>query len=260
MTTVSVVIPFFNSAHTLARALESVAAQTLSATETIIVDDGSASDQALAAQSIVARFPMMRLVRLEHNCGPSAARNRGIDEARGEFVAFLDADDHWLPEKLRRCLPLMQEKKIDFLGHSNSVSGNNKQSINDRLHPLAHLYSMNRLDIYVSTSQFAPSTVIFRRKAIPVRFDENIRRSEDYRLWGDLVFGGYDLWKLKEFLSVRESAHIKGGGLSGDVGSLLAAHLLTISHFSKRGFVAAPVAFLMRQFLRLKYIRHRRFL
>ncbi len=97
---VSVVIPTFNRAHILGRAIESVLNQTYTDLELIVVDDGSVDD----TEAIVAKIPDTRLryVRQARNRGVSAARNRGIAEARGEWLAFLDSDDLWLSHKLER--------------------------------------------------------------------------------------------------------------------------------------------------------------
>lgn len=94
---VSVVIPLYNKAPHIARALTSVLKQTFQDFEVIVVDDGSTDDGA----EIVRRFedPRIRLIQQE-NRGVSAARNRGIEEARAELIAFLDADDEWLPDFL----------------------------------------------------------------------------------------------------------------------------------------------------------------
>lgn len=255
--TVSVVIPFFNAADTLARALRSVAQQTLPAFEVIVVNDASAAAQRAEAQRIAGGFANVRVLDLPSNGGPAVARNRGIDAAGGEFVAFLDSDDYWLPEKLEHAVTLMRDKAIDFLGHNNIVAGSRAPTINDRLHRGAPLYRMNRLDVYIATSQFAPTTVVFRKGRIPVRFDETIRRSEDYRLWGELVFRGYPLWKSTAFLSVRDEGHIKGRGLSGNVQALLDAHLATVRRFRADGHIGAWSAALLGAFLKAKYLRHR---
>ena len=98
---VSIVVPLYNKATTIARTLDSITAQTFADFETIVVDDGSTDGGA----SIVEEHgdPRIRLIR-QANAGPGAARNRAISEARGALVAFLDADDEWLPAFLGRAV------------------------------------------------------------------------------------------------------------------------------------------------------------
>src|SRR5213078_156464 len=93
---VSVIIPVYNGARYLRAALESVFAQTYRPIEVIVVDDGSGDDSGVIAQS----FPDVHFIHQE-NQGVAAARNHGFDAARGEFIAFLDQDDLWTPEKLK---------------------------------------------------------------------------------------------------------------------------------------------------------------
>ena len=102
---VSVVIPFFNASAFLAEAIRSVVAQTYERWEVVLVDDGSTDDSALIAKSWVTAHPgrMRSLHHADHaNRGISASRNLGISHANGELIAFLDADDVWLPNKLDR--------------------------------------------------------------------------------------------------------------------------------------------------------------
>ena len=93
---VSVIIPVYNGALYLRAALESVFAQTYRPFEVVVVDDGSVDESGVIAQS----FPDVIYIRQE-NLGVAAARNHGIEAARGEFLAFLDQDDLWTPEKLK---------------------------------------------------------------------------------------------------------------------------------------------------------------
>jgi glycosyltransferase involved in cell wall biosynthesis len=100
---ISVVIPCYNGAKYLRETLDSAVAQTLPPLEVIVVDDGSTDDSAAIAESY---GPPVRVIR-QSNQGESVARNRAISEAKGEWVAFLDADDLWLPEKLAEQAKLM---------------------------------------------------------------------------------------------------------------------------------------------------------
>ncbi len=112
MPRISIIIPAYNVAPWLPATLCSVRAQTLHDWECIIVDDGSTDDPAACLPVNDHRF---RLVRQE-NAGVSAARNRGLHEARGEYVAFLDGDDIWHPQALERLsAPLAQEDPPDFV-------------------------------------------------------------------------------------------------------------------------------------------------
>jgi glycosyltransferase involved in cell wall biosynthesis len=102
---VSVIIPVYNRASLLRWPLASIAAQTLRPREVIVVDDRSAPEEAAIIRSIVGEFARSMNVKIlvtERNSGNSYARNRGIDEARGKYVAILDSDDLWLPDKLEK--------------------------------------------------------------------------------------------------------------------------------------------------------------
>jgi glycosyltransferase involved in cell wall biosynthesis len=102
--TVSVVIPCFNAAPFLADALRSVLQQEVDGIEVIVVDDGSSDDSVAIAHT----FSSVRVLQ-QANLGPAAARNHGVAHARGRFVAFLDADDVWLPGKLASQLLLIEQ-------------------------------------------------------------------------------------------------------------------------------------------------------
>ena len=104
---VSVIIPLYNKAPYVRRALDSAAAQTFRDFELIVVDDGSTDEGARVVEDY--GDGRVRLVR-QPNAGPGAARNRGIAEARGELLAFLDADDAWTPPFLAECVRLLDEQ------------------------------------------------------------------------------------------------------------------------------------------------------
>lgn len=103
---ISVVIPTYNRARFLPAAVASVRAQSYPCDEILIVDDGSIDDTTAV---VAALGPGVRLIH-QANAGPAAARNRGIDEARGDLVAFLDTDDRWLPGKLAAQVELFRRE------------------------------------------------------------------------------------------------------------------------------------------------------
>jgi len=103
---VSVIIPAFNCGELVRQAADSVRAQTYRDFEVILVDDGSTDDTWRVLGEIVAGWPEARALHCEHK-GLAAARNRGIADMRGEWIALLDADDLWLPEKLKRCVAFL---------------------------------------------------------------------------------------------------------------------------------------------------------
>lgn len=108
---VSVITPLFNSEKYIAEAIDSVLNQTFKDFEMIIIDDHSQDNSINIVNSY--SDPRIRLIRLKQNSGAGVARNKGIEEATGRFIAFLDSDDLWAPDKL--------EKQIDFMS-SNNIS------------------------------------------------------------------------------------------------------------------------------------------
>lgn len=110
---VSIVVPTYNRAHLIPLCIASVLQQTYTNYEVIIVDDHSTDD----TDRVVREFlgdPRIQFHRLESNSGPAIARNRGIAHAKGEFIAFLDSDDLWFPEKLATQMRLIEAETLDW--------------------------------------------------------------------------------------------------------------------------------------------------
>ena len=123
MATVSVTIPLYNKGEYIERSLESVFAQTFGDYEVIVVDDGSTDNGA----EIVKQFRDSRLrVIRQANAGPGAARNRGIDESSSRYLAFLDADDEWMPRFLEKSIDILRENPDCDLTASSYYLGKEK--------------------------------------------------------------------------------------------------------------------------------------
>jgi glycosyltransferase involved in cell wall biosynthesis len=177
MPLISVILPTFNRASVLARAVDSVARQSFKDWELVLVDDGS-TDQTFEMCKAFSGFPL-KYLRTE-NRGVSAARNLGAEEARGEWLAFLDSDDEWLPNKLAE-----QAKLMPFFRwiHSEEIWIRNGARV-----PVAKKYAKSGGRIFsrcVDLTCVSPSTVLIDKKTFMAsgRFREDYPVCEDYDLW-----------------------------------------------------------------------------
>jgi len=111
---VSIVMPAHNSQSSLSESVQSVLAQTYAHWELIIVDDASQDETLALATQFASDDPRIRVLPLEQNLGVAEARNRGINAARGQYLAFLDSDDLWLPDKLHTQIGFMRSSGAGF--------------------------------------------------------------------------------------------------------------------------------------------------
>lgn len=182
MPTVSVIIPTYNRAHLVGRAIKSVLDQTFTDLELIVVDDGSTDNTEKAVRSF--QDIRIRYIRHKMSRGQSAARNTGIKEARGEYIAFLDDDDEWLPQKLERQLEVFARTKIANLG---VVTSGRIIVSEDGTFEIERSIFNFRDDVYESLLNLqwvpAPTTLLIRRECLDDNiFDENIPNREDWDL------------------------------------------------------------------------------
>jgi hypothetical protein len=220
--TASVIIPLYNKAPYIQRALDSVLAQTFRDFELIVVDDGSTDGGA----EIVARCsdPQVRIIR-QSNAGPGAARNRGLSAAQGELVAFLDADDEWLPEFLARATAHLDhhpEVAAISMGYSDTGA---KPGVTEAMWDAREIKNGHYCVVSESRSaEFAVSLLAYMspcstvcRKSVMARYGGFLDKwkclySEDAYLWLQVL--------LNETIAVsRESlvvVHSEASALSGN--------------------------------------------
>jgi GT2 family glycosyltransferase len=181
MLRVSVIIPTYNRADYLSLALASVLAQSLSPAEIIVVDDGSTDHTANVIDSFGSS---VRYVRHEHNRGVSAARNSGLEAARGELIAWLDADDLWEPNFLASVIPVLEsEEGVDgvYTGLMRiDADGNLLPQSSQRVEPSAELHSALAQDCFIQTSTFVARKCCYDRVG---PFDPQFSICEDYDMF-----------------------------------------------------------------------------
>ncbi len=179
---VSVVVPTFNRSDDLARALHSVLAQSYPHFEVLVVDDGSSED--IAGLVANMRDPRLRTLRQSKNRGVAAARNRGMADAAGPLIAFLDSDDEWLPDKLSRQVDLIRQRPprvglvytgVVELGAHNSRTVTIPTARGDVWAEMLHR----------NVVHYGTSSVMIRREVIETvgHFDETLPAIEDYDYW-----------------------------------------------------------------------------
>jgi glycosyltransferase involved in cell wall biosynthesis len=196
---VSVIIPTYNRAALVTEAVASVLAQTRPDFELLVVDDASTDGTAAALAPYAARI---RLLRRESRGGVSAARNTGIKAARGEWLAFLDSDDLWRPEKLARQLAFLSENPALLICQTEETWVRRGVPVN---RPRSHRKVSG--DIFLPSLErcmVSPSAVILHRGLLTRHggFDEDLPAAEDYDLWLRLAWR-YDIGLLPEPLIVK---------------------------------------------------------
>jgi glycosyltransferase involved in cell wall biosynthesis len=190
---VSVIIPAYNAAATIGRALASVRAQAGVGAEIIVINDASSDQTSDVVRADIAPGENIQLLELAANSGASAARNAGIRIARGRYLAFLDADDVWLPEKLRRQVAAIAADPAITLVSCNSqmtsAAGVPLKEGHVNRPPVQGDQAWKTLLVY----NFVPTPTVLTHTAL-VRelggFDESLAVGEDLDLWIKLAIRG----------------------------------------------------------------------
>ena len=199
---VSVIIPTYNRAHCLGRAVDSVLGQTFTDFELIVVDDGSTDG---TGELLEAYGERIRVIR-QANRGVSAARNAGILSSRGEWIALLDSDDTWLPRKLERQVALFQSCPGALIGQTQEIWIRNGRRINPKKRHLK--YSGMIFEKSLPLCLVSPSAVMLRRSLLEEvgLFDETLPACEDYDLWLRVTWK-YPVHLIETPLIVKHGGH-----------------------------------------------------
>lgn len=180
---VSVIMPVYNAARFLEAAISSVLSQTMEDWELLAIDDGSSDNSCQIAEAFAQKDPRIRFLPNPRNMGVSATRNRGIEAARGTYIAFLDSDDVWHPEKLQVQLETMEKTGAGICYTSYAiVDEDGKKSRENYLVP-----AQVDFDGLLKENVMGCSTVMLRAELLEQeRFGETYYH-EDYVLWLNLL-------------------------------------------------------------------------
>ncbi|HCB30645.1 MAG TPA: family 2 glycosyl transferase [Acinetobacter lwoffii] len=199
---VSIVIPMYNRAHTISDAVNSVLAQTYNNYEIILVDDGSTDN----TKEIISKYGDGVVYVYQENSGPSAARNTGIRQAKGELIAFLDSDDVWREDKLAcQVACFLDAPLVGIVASGHEIRNQNWELTQTTLLTEKEIGQIHRKDLYKNF--FSTPSVIVRAKCFDEvgYFDETIRYAEDWDMWLRIL-QKYECYIINEpLVSVRVS-------------------------------------------------------
>lgn len=221
--TFSVVIPVYNRTDALRTAIESVFLQTFKDYEIIVVDDGSDISVPACLAPYMGRISY---IRHDRNLGVSAARNTGIKHGRGEYVAFLDSDDLWLPHKLER---QYQELKKGWMAcHTGEFWYRENRFVNQGQKHARYggdIFSKILDTCRVSPSTFAVHRSVFMKSGF---FDEHMRTCEDYDLWLRIA-AYFQISYIPEKLSIKRA--VLNDQLSRGISHIEFIRLVSLARF-----------------------------
>ncbi|PZD79110.1 glycosyltransferase family A protein [Mesonia sp. K7] len=252
---VSVVLPVYNAEKSIDYCLKSVLEQSYKNIEVIVINDGSTDRSEEIIQTIIKKYPEKRIKYIsQENKGVSVARNLGLKKALGEFIAFIDSDDEWLPTKLEEQMKVFDENnKVDIIScnrnqeHFDSFLGN-KFKVLQRI-PAKMLFLKN----------FALTpTVVMKREAFHTvgYFNENMRYAEDLIYFVRLAHH-HHLYLLNKSLVITGKGKMSFGesGLSSNLWEMEKGELKGVSIARKLGIINTFESLFFYTFSFLKYLR-----
>lgn len=208
---VSVITPAYNSEKYIAKTIESVQAQTYQNWEMIIVDDCSTDSTREIVEKISASDPRIQLLCQEKNAGAGAARTRSMRESTGRFIAYLDADDIWKPEKLEKQVKFMIDNNYGFSCASYEVIDDNGKKKGKEVHMLPKVDYVGFLtNNLLQTVGIMVDTEIVDKELLVM---PDIRRRQDAATWLQILKAGHECYGIDEVLAEYRRAE---GSLSSN--------------------------------------------
>ena len=196
---VSIITPSYNSEKYILNTIKSVEQQTYTDWEMIIIDDCSEDLTCSIVERIALSEKRIRLLKQDKNCGAGRARTRGMEEATGRYIAYLDADDVWLAEKLEKQVAYMKKTNAAFSCTSYEVIDDSGKRLNKIVHMLPKVNYVEFLtNNLLQTVGIMVDTEIVDKKYLVM---PDIRRRQDAATWLQILKAGYECYGLDEVLA-----------------------------------------------------------
>lgn len=211
---VSIITPLYNSGRYIAQTIESVQAQTYTNWEMLITDDCSVDDGPSIVERYAAADPRIRLLKLEINGGPGVARNNSLKQARGRYIAMLDSDDRWRPDKLEKQLSFMRDNGYGIVYSSYYLCSEDNNDINGIIvSPKRIRYGRILIDDSIGFLTMLYDRTMTGDKMIPV-----LRKRQDWGLKILLMQNCPNAYGIKEPLAIYRK---RKGSVSRNKASLI---------------------------------------
>lgn len=257
---VSVVIPCYKCSATIKRAIDSVYNQSWRPAEVILIEDGSADGTLEFLYNIQKQYTenWIKVIPLEKNSGPSTARNTGWDAATQDYIAFLDSDDSWHPQKTEIQLQWMLDNPTVALSGCGFEILSKEEESKTIDNPLP-FYKVKK-ELLLLSNRFPTPSVMLKRN-INIRFNVNKKHSEDYLLWLEICLGNQPCYRSDAKLIFLYKNAYGVSGLSGNLIEMEKGELdnyqhlynnLKITLFQKNLFKTISVLKFLVRVLKLK--------
>jgi len=185
----------YNSQRFIASAIRSVQGQTYQNWEMIIIDDNSNDNSVDIVKDIAGNDRRIKFISLEVNKGPAIARNKGIELASGKYIAFLDSDDLWHPDKLEKQIEFMEKNKYTFSFTSFQRIDENNNILSNKLIDSPDMLTYNDL---LKTNYIGCLTVIYDVSVLSKIYMPDILRRQDYSCWLNILKMDVKAYYLKK--------------------------------------------------------------
>lgn len=251
---VSVVIPCYRCSMTIARALDSVAAQTVLPMEVILVEDGSGDGTLEQLHALAAAHApgWIRIVALLENGGAATARNAGWSVVTHPYLAFLDADDAWHPRKIELQYGYMEtHPEVALCGHGYAVLAPVGLP-HDEIREVS-ARPLSKLSLLLSNRLITPSVML--KRDVPQRFLPSRRHVDDHLLWLQLLYAGLPVVRLSQVLAYTHKPMYGASGLSSKLWQMEKAELQNYWILRHEGHIGAPAALALSAYSLAKFLR-----